>query len=653
MLLMAVFALLWGASVGNWRQRWLWACLLLGAILVGLTEGLSLFGLLSPVGVSVGWGALLVALIGGFASQKTVRKRFQDGLMLVTPQHTNATDARAVPRAERWALIGALGLLFSGTALAALASPINNWDSMTYHLPRVYQWLTHASLDHYPTHIIRQLYQNPFAEYAALHWIVLSGAANSPNLIQAFAWISAMVAVAEISARLGANPRAMGFAALWVATVPLAILEASGTQNDLVVALWWVLMGWALFLPATLSSAAAFGVALGLTVLTKGTGYLLAFPLCLIYGGRALWMLWRVPQRQGSTLQQVALVVGLFVLVNGGHWWRNWSAFGSPIYTEERYSNAIFTPAALASNSLRNLHLNAVTPFDPVNTFILRAVRWTHIHVLQLALDDPRTTYLGFDYEVLKITPNEDVAPSPLHFFIVWITVGVALVGDVLKRHPHGEAWFNPRRWAIPLLILLTFALFCGLLKWQVWNNRLLLPLFIGVGVWMALRLERLRGLLLIVAVVLWLQAVPYLAFHCNRALVSGQGLPFSCNRAPIWAGEAQVMFNSRAGAREPYQAVTAAIQASGCRSVGVLFNGDSWEYPLWGSIEQVNVTHVAVQNPSGGLPAPPHEALCALVESPSAGEAVLTVGETPFTLAGLYGLPPDTAALYWPAYTD
>ena len=53
-------------------------------------------------------------------------------------------------------------------AIALFAVPIT-WDSMTYHLARVAHWAQDHTVAFYPTHVVRQLYPPPWAEYAMLH----------------------------------------------------------------------------------------------------------------------------------------------------------------------------------------------------------------------------------------------------------------------------------------------------------------------------------------------------------------------------------------------------------------------------------------------------------------------------------------------------
>src|SRR5207249_2914067 len=74
----------------------------------------------------------------------------------------------------------------------------------------------------------------------------------------------------------GANSSLLGSASL-----PMAILQASSTQNDLVASLWLVCFVYFLVRLVTAwkwTDAALGGISLGLAMLTKVTSYLLAPP---------------------------------------------------------------------------------------------------------------------------------------------------------------------------------------------------------------------------------------------------------------------------------------------------------------------------------------------------------------------------------------
>jgi 3-methyladenine DNA glycosylase AlkC len=60
---------------------------------------------------------------------------------------------------------------------------------MVYHMTRVQHWIQNRSVAHYPTHVLKELHRNPWAEYALLHFQVLSQGDRLANLLQ---WSSMM-----------------------------------------------------------------------------------------------------------------------------------------------------------------------------------------------------------------------------------------------------------------------------------------------------------------------------------------------------------------------------------------------------------------------------------------------------------------------------
>jgi len=634
LLLLALAALWWHFGAAGTRAAFLLACLAAGAYTVALTELLSVFGLLTPLGIGAGW--LLLVLWTAYQRLQTAPPRYRLA--------THVMNALVAVRGDRALLLypaGILVLLLLAGVGATLA-PVNNWDSMTYHLPRVFHWLQNASVQHYPTHITRQLYQGPFAEFVILHTVALTGTDALANHVQWFSLLASAVGVSLIVRRLGGDSRAGWLAALLTVTLPMALLQATGTQNDLVEALWLVALAWSVLrfrdLPSP-ANAGWVGVALGLAVLTKGTGYTLALPLMIWFGLATFremrWTAWR----------PFAIVVVLFFALNSGHYLRNWASFGTPLGQAEGYGNETFSSAVVVSNGLRNLTLNATTPWDTVNyRLFLRPVRWTHNNLLDLALDDPRTTYGGMDYAYNYINASEDSAPNPAHFFLAFIAGTLFTVSALRGRR-------DTRQTVYLLVIVATFVTFSALFKWQIWHTRLLTPLFILFTPWIAVVMGRWpRPLTDGLAVVLLLLALPYPLLNCNRPLVSAALPPFTCGRATVFAPSDEAAFNSRPGLREPYRAVADALNDEACVNVGLLLDEDAWEYPVWTLAEgERDFYHVNVTNGSQFTPVPPPETVCAVWASPAPAAASVTVNGVTFerTLAG--GADVDSAALYLP----
>lgn len=130
----------------------------------------------------------------------------------------------------------AVAALLALVAVAALTYRPNNWDSMTYHLARVAHWIQNRSVAAYPTASVRQTALPPGAEYLLLVLQVIAGSDRLANLVQLGAWGLVVGAAAPLARCFGATRRIARAATLLVASAPMALLQASSTQNDLVAA---------------------------------------------------------------------------------------------------------------------------------------------------------------------------------------------------------------------------------------------------------------------------------------------------------------------------------------------------------------------------------------------------------------------------------
>jgi hypothetical protein len=235
---------------------------LLGVALTLITEGLSLVG-----GVARGWLVVSWVLVVGI------------GLWARRRRPVEPTPSPSAPSIPRLAL-GAIGMILAVTAAIAFLAPPNNWDSMTYHMPRVAHWSQAGSVANYPTHILRQLWLGPGAEFAVTHLYVLAGGDRLANLVQWLAFAGCIVGSAVVARALGGGPAAQGLAAVACATLPMAISQASSTQNDLVGSFWLLSLGyWVLRFRAapSMSAAVLVGVSAGLGV-PRSPGRVLEVP---------------------------------------------------------------------------------------------------------------------------------------------------------------------------------------------------------------------------------------------------------------------------------------------------------------------------------------------------------------------------------------
>jgi hypothetical protein len=585
-LLYVLFLPAGGTTAHPRRLALLHASLAWGILMATSTEALGFFHALTGPAVASFWGGAAVLLAAAVA----VRHR---------PWTVDLLPGVRGVDPVIWVCLAGCAVAAAVTAFIALAAAPNTWDSMTYHLARVMHWEQDRSLDFYATNIQRQLHLTPGAEYVILHLQLLSGGDRLANLPQWFASMGSLFVVSLIAARLGATARGQALAALFCATLPMGILQSTSTQTDFVVA-YWLACVVALVTDATTPTwpwMLALGAALGLATLTKATAFVFALPFLV-------WLAVRMRARLAQ-LAAVAVVTGLVMLgVNSGQFARNYDLYGTPLgpngegdRQEIKILNGYFSGPEVASNALRNTTLQVSTPVNQVNQLIERTVVAVH-RGLGIDPNDPQTTYGLTRYSVRQTSNGEDTAGNPLHFALL---VGVAVVVVASRRYRRSPL--------LPYLLCLVagFLLFSLLLRWQPWNSRLMLPLFVLAS---ALAGSVLGGVprrlpTAALAIGLTLAATPWLAANRERPLVASAALETS--PSILATSRTEQYFAKRPKLEAPYRSAAALITARGARRVGLVCHEDAWEYPLWvllgsGGHQPPTIEHAAVRNVSAKL---------------------------------------------------
>ncbi len=562
----------------RWRRAFVAALLTQGVLIIMFTELLSLGRLLEFNWLIGLWSAALLGAI--IAMVIAIRANGWPALPNLT----------TLPRMELWALIGTLTVIVL-TGITAVAAPPNNWDSMTYHMARVLHWIDQHSVAHFPTHFLPQIYHGPWAEFAILHLQLLSGGDSLANTVQWFSLVGSIMAASLIARELGGDSRAQVLAAVLAATIPMAIVQASSTQNDLTAGLWLTILMYAflrLRTHPTWEPMLMAGSALGLALLTKATMYTYTLPILVWMGIWCIrhmrWGIWRA-----------ALAIGMVALaLNAGHYARNTDFFGNPlgIIPEESYhSNEIITPSVILSNVMRNSSLHLITPDKWVNAAIRVIIRILHIP-LGLDMSDPRTTFGGMEFRQPPFNTNEDSTGNLLHFVLI---VGAIFLLWKWRARP-------PTLVAYSAVIIAGFLLFCATVVWMPWNSRLHTGLFLLWAPLIAVlftRALRLRWVSAMVAILL-LAATPWVLHNETRPLVG-----FGPDSTVFNTSRVDQMFRARPEIRDEYLATADAVAATGCDQIGLISNDrDFWEYALWNLIQQraghpVHITQVNVANAS------------------------------------------------------
>jgi hypothetical protein len=572
---------------------------LLAATVLGgiwLTVAVELFSVFGLLGSRVAWVSFWVAttVLGLFALPR-LRSRLDGGC------------SSPIRRPSPWVLVP-LGVILALTLFVAIVSPPNNWDSMTYHNARVMEWWYHGNLSYWYTPNDRQLRMPPLASYFKLALYGLTGNDFLFNLVQWGFFVLSIVAVFPLAARLSPEGRAPPLAILLVATLPMAILQSTSTQNDLVVAGYW-LVGAFFFLrafdrspPAPTGDFLLGCAAVGLSWLTKGTALLYTGPMLVLVLVTACRRAFRSNEAlRRDWLRAAAIGAALVILVNAGHWNRNraWfssiTAGGSEVIRPATYLDAgvvdglkliisqVVRNSALQLDSLRLVGLSS----DRLITIVGRVHDWMGIN-----LDEPALAFLSVRFAAIRqqYLINESTAGCTWHFLLA---CGVSILACLNRRIRSQQLFLG----GITLGWLAWLGL-CVTVKWMPWNQRLQLPILMWLMVPTACAIGTTRWPRRIVstgAAFLLVAALPSLFFNVTRPLVSWGFLPVHFREALV-PGQPYEMtsilttsrwhnyFRGQRSVRPAVERVITALPDTCERPsvVGLRIGSDSWEYALW-----------------------------------------------------------------------
>ncbi|KAB1941663.1 hypothetical protein F8271_13905 [Micromonospora sp. ALFpr18c] len=521
---------------------------------------------------------------------------------------------RTAGRGERL-LAGTVGGLVLVELLVALLAEPNNFDSQTYHLPKVEHWVAQGDLDFWPTAIHRQVTIPPGAEYLLLHLRLLTGGDALHNLVQWAAGVLCLLVAARITAQFGGGRRAQLLTAFVLATTPMVALQATSTQTDLVCAAWVACAatlvldglrrrtGWGTLL--------GLGAATGLTAVTKTSGLIAVGPLLVLWGLAQLRLVLasRAPAGRvrvggvGRVVGGSVLILLVAAVVVGPFLARVTAEFGHPLgppRLRESIPMERHDPASILVNALRIGHTAFDTPVGPLRRVGADAI----IGGADAIGVDPQDRAITFGREIFPEPawyPDEDRVAFPIAGALALIGAAVALARP--RRIDPGQ--IGPLR-AYAVVVLATVLLHTSMIKWQPWGNRLILyALVLAVplaGLWLDALLRRHTNPAAGTAGVAARRSVATVAAAtvlATSALAGVLALSYGFPRRLVGAGSVfttsdwDTRFLRRPQWADEFRWAAAAVRDSGARRIGLVQQNDNWEYPWW----------LLLRQPDGGSP--------------------------------------------------
>jgi 4-amino-4-deoxy-L-arabinose transferase-like glycosyltransferase len=591
----------------DWRLCWAWAAALWGSILTLIVEITSSFRLFAATPVFVAWLLVDVALV--IVAAQLARKRGVPAATAFSECFVGIRQGRLSewPVDARW-FLGGTALLVSFLFGLALIMPTANWDSLTYHLPRVLHWIQQQSVEHYPTNIGRQLEIGPWPSFVTGNILLLHRSDRLLNLVQWGAMLSSIIVLSLAAKQLGVlcglvgedetalgkekQKRVAALTCLLTATVPIGIAESITTQTDYVTAFW--LCSLLVFLLALLRDpsslfcliGAALSFALG--VLSKATMCIYAAPIL----GVSAVLLWRrMPNLRAKAFSGFVFAT-LFLLLNFSHMWRNYRLLGSPIGSSYNFGierNQRISFAVTLSNVIRNLSLHTNSGVSWLTKGFNKGLATCH-KLTGEPISSPDTTYETFVF-VNQFFVYDSYASSPYHVMLILFAGAIALCS--LRQ-----------QWKLLLfaaVILSGVFLFCGYLKWQQWHTRrhlVFLLLFMPFVSWVLVaRAPRCAS---------WLAAAVVQLFACY-CIARNDSCPILNARFLNLPRERQHAFVHSDSLNQPLAELTGAIVAAKPKNVGLKLGYNHAEYPIWVMLKnrgfEGTIQHYYIENESAAIP--------------------------------------------------
>lgn len=493
------------------------------------------------------------------------------------------------------ALAGCILCILLLIFIQGVVYPPNNFDSMTYHLSRILSWISQRSVHYYPTDITRQLYQPPFAEYLIMHVNLLTGTDYFANSVQFFYLLFTVITIILFIEKLGLGQEYKIAGILLICTIPEVILEASSTQNDIIVSFFVIAAFYftvKIIEECKIIYFILLGLSIALAVLTKGIAYIYLAPIVLLAVVGTIINFGRTLKYNYLWFSLTA--VALFVLTNAGYYSRNYNLSGNFLGVDRQeskeYSNQKMNVGYLLSTCIKNAGLHLCFMYtDAVSNVSEKAINGIH-ELIKVNVNDRAVTYRHNIFSTKSNTTNEDCAPNMLHFIITL----AAFIVLAVKMRQQKSRYVN---W-IAAIITIQIILFCSYLKWQPWHSRLHIPFFLLsvplVCYVMSISLSFKKAFYIL---------SPLILIYAFLVVFHNHLRPYTSS---IKSTRNNKYFMGKPEAYKEYNDISSEIKQLNCKNVGLKIGIDDWVYPLFRDFyrQPVNPVYIQPDNLSNKLSA-------------------------------------------------
>jgi len=456
-------------------------------------------------------------------------------------------------------------------ALTAWLYPPNNYDSLTYHMARVAHWMQNGSVEYYPTIINRQNEMGPGAEYIILFFQLLTGSDILANSVQLFSFGLLFFSLDYLLRILKISKKLSSLIIILCLTAPMAVLQATSTQNDLVatVIIFAIILSSRRLFTGNIKRMTSvdfvmIGIAMASGFLVKPTTLVIAAPLILI------GVLFQLKNLISSTQILKTTFFGLMAAL---------------------FMIALVAGPDIARKKVHNVSRHEVYPlFSQWNTDRF----WNPVRMLGQNTPFPADTkkllkclkYSGNLSTQNVFNLSEDLVGNPFQFFPL---VALALLTILLS--PIGLIKPGYRvSMILSLYPLIAWTLFALIIRDNVWITRLQLPLFflLPFSFMYVARIAHSKKMLR--KVFQWASAVTALISLAYGTLAATNVPSRPLVLSHFWGerpSRAGAYYNNDGIKKEQDKLLKTAHDMQ-CKRIGLILGPDSVDYPLtWRAMQQ------------------------------------------------------------------
>ena len=459
--------------------------------------------------------------------------------------------------------------------------PPNNWDSMTYHLPRIIHWIQNKSVLNFPTNITRQIYSPPFSEYYIANLNLLTNDDTLSNHVQWFYLIGLLIVIYATLKSLNINKKWILVGIVLGATIPEALLEASSTQNDVIHAFF--LLSCLYFViefvkNKNLSNAILIGISAGLALLSKIIAFFYIPGLLLLTSCLVVYFV--LQQKKIRPLILLSLSAVIILAINFNFTYRKIDFTGNLSGTTKNIEDGItfnkFGPKLLVSSCIKNCALH----FDSFFVGNLGNIVAEKSHLMiGLDINEKGTNVFDYKFNVNHFWKNhEDSQPNFMHFSLFMLACGLYFFYLVKKKIP-----LRSIGTLIFILILIQFLTLNAIIRWEPWNSRIHTPLFYEMILFIVLIFSKIEFNKLKFQYLVLIVFIPYsfyvVIFNYSRPLVNLKGITANTS---IFENRYKKYFTNRPEVYVEYKKLySKLVHFKKTTNIGLIADIDAWEYPI------------------------------------------------------------------------